>query len=230
MFEDKTQAFGGHSLQQRYDAAKVMIGILPIGKTPHSFNQHIAFFWSLPVNHYHNWKKAGLNSWKTKVLSYWPELDHFLKQCNHVDDLTFAQYGDIVMKKWHSNGLAFIGDSAHCTSPQLGQGANLGIIDAMKLTECLQSASNVNEALHHYSKERYSHIRFYQTASRWLTPFFQSDSILAAWIRDKTFGLMCKTPYLRTEMVRTLSGMKNGLFTHMNPGIWSEDYDSRDRN
>jgi hypothetical protein len=42
-----------------------------------------------------------------------------------------------------------------------------------------------------------------------------------------TFGLMCKTPYVKTQMLRTLGGVKTGLFTHLNPGIWHDRYDVR---
>jgi hypothetical protein len=31
-------------------------------------------------------------------------------------------------------------------------------------------------------------------------------------------------PYLRREMARTLAGMKTGLFRHLDPGQWHEDY------
>jgi salicylate hydroxylase len=65
--------------------------------------------------------------------------------------------------------------------------------------------------------------------SRWLTPFFQSDSTAAAWVRDRSFNLLCKTPYLHTEMLRTLAGIKTGLFTHFNPGEWHSDYDLKRR-
>ena len=50
-----------------------------------------------------------------------------------------------------------------------------------------------------------------------LTPFFQSDSNLASRIRDAAFAPMARLPYIRREMVRTLAGLKTGLFTHQTP-------------
>jgi hypothetical protein len=75
-----------------------------------------------------------------------------------------------------------------------------------------------------YAEQRRFHTRFYSYASRWLTPFFQSDSRLAAVMRDLTFPIAGKVPYVRREMVRTLCGMKTGLFTHLDPGQWHPDY------
>lgn len=224
---DEGQAFGRDYLQQRYDGAGVMIGALAIGKRPEDQKQTLAFFWSLPANGYQAWRDQGLAPWQKRVTDYWPEMAPFTAQFQTADDLTFARYSDVIMRKWHGDRVVFIGDAAHCTSPQLGQGANLGLADALVLAEQLQDTKHVNQALQLYSAARKSQTHFYQIASRWLTPFFQSDSKPAAWVRDMTFGMMCKTPYVKTEMLRTLGGIKTGLFTHMNPGIWHMDYDVR---
>ncbi|MCW5731282.1 MAG: FAD-dependent monooxygenase [Alphaproteobacteria bacterium] len=222
--EDPGQAFGQDYLRQRYDGAGVMIGALAIGRRPGDGVETLALFWSLPANSYERWREAGLEPWKKRVLGYWPELSPFLDQFRSVDDLTFARYGDAIMKKWHDDRLVFIGDAAHCTSPQLGQGANLGLVDALTLAACLKHDEDIDGALARYERLRRRHTSFYQIASRWLTPFFQSDRRAAAWWRDRTFGLMCRTPLLRTEMLRTLAGIKTGLFTHLDPGDWHGDY------
>jgi salicylate hydroxylase len=62
-----------------------------------------------------------------------------------------------------------------------------------------------------------------------LTPFFQSDSKVAAFVRDKSFGLLCKTPYVKTQMLRTLAGVKTGLFSHLNPGQWHHRYELKNK-
>ena len=225
VLEDKNQEFCTDYLQQRYAGAGVMIGMLAIGKRPIDHKQTAAFFWSLPAASYPQWKEDGLEPWKDRVTVYWPDLEPYLHQFKSADDLTFSQYNDTIMKYWHYDHLVFIGDSAHCTSPQLGQGANLGLIDALTLSACLKDVNDINEALHLFTKSRKSHVVFYQLASRLLTPFFQSDSKAAAWVRDKTFGTLCKTPYVKTQMLRTLSGIKTGPLTHLNPGKWHKKYD-----
>ena len=62
-------------------------------------------------------------------------------------------------------------------------------------------------------------MRFYQLASWIMTPFFQSDSTALALARDLTFDRMKRLAYLRREMVRTLAGLKTGLFTHHPPNM-----------
>jgi 2-polyprenyl-6-methoxyphenol hydroxylase-like FAD-dependent oxidoreductase len=93
----------------------------------------------------------------------------------------------------------------------------------------LQQTGSINNSLKQFSETRRNHLRFYQLASRLLTPFFQSDSKAAAFVRDKSFGLLCKTPYVKTQMLRTLAGVKTGLFSHLNPGQWHHRYDLKNK-
>ena len=66
-------------------------------------------------------------------------------------------------------------------------------------------------ALEAYSAERRAHLRFYQRMTRWLTPFFQSDSTLLGWARDLGFPLGAALPPLREQMVATMCGGKLGM-------------------
>ena len=223
LVDDPGQAFGGKSLHQRYQGAQTMIGLLPIGREPGGTKEQCAFFWSLRSRDHQAWLENDLEAWKEQVVRCWPEIKPLLTQLAAHDDLTFAEYSDSVMKPWHTDRLVFIGDAAHCTSPQLGQGANLALADAFMLSGALRRHEQIDEALFAYNRSRLAHTRFYQIASRWLTPFFQSDSNMAGWLRDLTFAKLCKTPYIRTEMLRTLAGVKNGWFSHMALRDWIED-------
>jgi len=116
----------------------------------------------------------------------------------------------VQMRHWHDARMVCIGDSAHATSPQLGQGANLALIDAMTLASCFAETSAVEAALVLYSQRRRAHLRYYQGASKLLTPFFQSDSRIASTLRDIALGPLCRMPIAREQMAMTLSGSKTG--------------------
>ncbi len=87
----------------------------------------------------------------------------------------------------------------------------------------LRQPPDIAAALALYAKTRRDHVRFYQIASWLMTPFFQSDSTTLALARDLTFHRMKLLPYLRREMLRTLAGLKTGLFTHRAPKILAGD-------
>jgi salicylate hydroxylase len=206
-----------HTLTQRYDGAKIMVGLLPIGLLPGTMHPLTAFFWSLRTRDLASWRSTDFTSWQNQVKALWPAAAPFVDQFSGHDDLAAASYADVWLKAPYADRLAFVGDSARAASPQLGQGANLALIDAVILADCLTEHAAVNDALAAYRKYRRNHTRFYGLASRWLTPFFQSDSRLAAAVRDVSFAPMARVPYLRREMIRTLAGLKTGLVTHQTP-------------
>lgn len=216
-----------NTLRQRYDGASLMIGVLPIGRLPGEAHELAAFFWSLRADQYEAWRQAGMAAWHRRILAVWPALEPLMVWLQRPEDLTFATYSDLTVAQPRADRLALVGDAAHCTSPQLGQGANLGLADALTLARCIEESPTLAEALQTYVAMRRRHVRFYQWASRWLTPFFQSDSRMAGRVRDLAFGPMGRLPYLRGEMLATLAGIKTGLLTRMDPGAWHTEYARR---
>jgi 2-polyprenyl-6-methoxyphenol hydroxylase-like FAD-dependent oxidoreductase len=205
------------TLAQRYDGARKMVGLLPIGSHPDSNQPLTAFFWSLKTSDVATWRATPFATWQSEVIGLWPEAAAFVEQLKSHAELTPASYADVWLKSPVAERLAFVGDSARAASPQLGQGANLALIDAIVLADSLAAYPVMADALAAYAKARHAHTRFYGIASRWLTPFFQSDSRLAAALRDTAFAPMARVPYLRREMVRTLAGLKTGVFSHKTP-------------
>ena len=214
------------TLAQRYDGAPVMIGVLPIGRMPQDPTPRAAFFWSMRADQHGAWLAAGIDTWKARVTSLWPAVAPILEAVRVPADLTFVTYSDVVVARPYCPDLrlAVIGDGAHGTSPQLGQGANLALIDALTLADALKASTTVEAALADHHERRRRHVAFYQIASRWLTPFFQSDSRAAGLLRDASFALASRVPFAEGQMLRTLAGVKTGLFGTLDPGDWSPRY------
>ena len=128
-----------------------------------------------------------------------------LEQINSQEDLTWARYHDVVMPEYHTDRCVVVGDAAHATSPQLGQGTNLALLDAVVLCECLGQDVPLAQALERYTQMRRRHLHFYSQASRWLTPLFQSDLWVLPFLRDlfmnSGFGLPVMGPLTRQTLV-----------------------------
>lgn len=206
-FDWPDDTFDANTLKQRYVGAHTMIGILPIGQHAAVDRDQVAFFWSLRSNDYQDWLQRGLDHWKREVLSIWPETIVILDQISDPSDMTLAQYGHSTLRTPYGSNIAFLGDAAHSTSPQLGQGANMALLDAWSLAEALRHCSEIDVALRNYAASRRWHIRAFQMSSLLLTPFYQSDSRVLAVLRDLLFDPVAKLPIARRIVAGLISGM-----------------------
>ena len=150
-----------------------------------------------------------------------------LQQLSHASQLQLGSYSDVLMPWFDgsSGRVVAIGDHAHATSPQLGQGANLALVDALTLADALADAgagappaaadarrAAVRTALRAYTRARRVRIHFYQLQSRLLTPLFASPSTAVAAVRDVAMPLACSWgPTLRRHSKYSTRRRKRGL-------------------
>ena len=203
------------ALHQRYRRASKMLGVMPVGRLPGpgtGATPHVTLFWSVRRSDETPLRARGLAAWQDEVLAMAPEAAPLVAQVTRCEQLTFATYADVRMAPWHHGRVVVIGDAAHATSPQLGQGANLALVDALVLARCLCAQADAPAALAAYSAARRAHLDYYQWASSLLTPAFQSDARLLPFLRDQLLGVACRLPGLRGQMLATLAGARTGIF------------------
>ncbi|MEX1827416.1 FAD-dependent oxidoreductase [Luteibacter sp. CQ10] len=193
-------------LLQRYAGTRRMIGMLPVGRRPGHDGRWATFFFSLPGDEVDRFADDALTGLKASVASIWPKLMPHLEDIGEATQLHKARYRDVVLKRPHRGRLVVIGDAAHAMSPQLGQGVNMALLDAMALAEALREHDAVDAALHAYRRERQAHVRTYQRLSRWLTPLFQSDRTWLGHGRDALFGPLGRLPGSRGNALSILTG------------------------
>src|SRR5262245_14489801 len=200
-----------------------MFGLLPTGRAPRGDDLVVSVFWSIRADRVAAFRARGLAAWRAEALALHPHSAPILEQIDDIDALTFTQYRDVRMRRWHGDRIVFLGDAAHATSPQLGQGANLALWDAMCLAAALSSPqaelaaalsspqAELAAALARYTALRRRHLNYYQLATRALTPFFQSDSRALGVLRDFVFPISRWLAPLRRRMVRTMAGLDRGI-------------------
>jgi 2-polyprenyl-6-methoxyphenol hydroxylase-like FAD-dependent oxidoreductase len=198
-------------LHQRVEGTRRMLGLLPTGASVDSIRPHLSLFWSIRGDQVENWK-LNFSAWKNEAFRMEPAAEEVLAQIREPDQMLFARYRDERMRRWNTENVVYIGDAAHAMSPQLGQGANLALLDAAVLADCLRTGP-LATSLDAYSKRRRNNLFFYQLATRWLTPWFQSDLQMLAPFRDRVMPLSIKIPWVRRQMLASMAGLKNGLFS-----------------
>lgn len=215
---DPEGVFDG-SLHQVYRDTRQMLGFLPTGQGPDGPEPLVSLFWSVRLAALDDLRRRGLAAWRDQVLALDPRAERLLEGLQDLDELLVAPYFDVRMGRWHTTapggaGLVFIGDAAHAMSPQLGQGTNLALLDAVALARAVADhPGDLAAALSAYGAERRDHLRYYQWASRWLTPVFQSRLALVGPLRDLLMMPASRLGWVRLRMLDSLAGVRTGITT-----------------
>lgn len=192
-------------LSQRYRRAANMIGAMPCGSLPGENTRKAAIFWSLPTTAEGAFRARGLAAWREEACALWPAFAPLLDQITDLSQMTMARYGHGTLTKPYGDGIAFIGDSAHRASPQLGQGANMALLDALALARALEQRSG-QTALRLYSEARRRHVAIYQAMSWAFTPQYQSNSRVLPWLRDHVIFPLSQLPPVPLILNRLVCG------------------------
>lgn len=203
-------AFNKPLLKQWYNGSHQMLGVLPIGEPYKQNIKQCSVFWSVRLDQYRSlYRSFSVDEWKRSVRSLTGEMEPLLDLFDSEDQFTLATYTDIRMSQWHRGCVLAIGDCAHSMSPQLGQGANMALTDAQSLFYIANGSSRYKSwesKFAAYSDYQRKHTRLYQSASRLLTPFFQSESQLTSVTRDIALQVAQKVPLARKYLTSVLVG------------------------
>jgi 2-polyprenyl-6-methoxyphenol hydroxylase-like FAD-dependent oxidoreductase len=197
-----------HVLTQRCRGTRFMAGVLPTGLRD---GQPVAaLYWSVRNDEVAAWRAAPMQDWRAQFAQVWPEAAPLVAHLAHAD-FEHATYRDVLADPPHGARLLVIGDAAHGTSPQLGQGTTQALRDALALAEALEADAPLAARLAAYWQARRRRVGYYRLASRALTPVFQSAIPGLGRARDLLAGPVGRIPFIHRQALLTLAGMKEGL-------------------
>jgi len=195
-------------LRQRYVGARRMAGMLPVGTRPGDDTPRVSFFWSMPASSLDT--PHDETQWRRDVAGVWPEAAGMLHATPVPGGLAKARYRDTAHRRWNRGRAVLLGDAAHAMSPQLGQGANMALLDALALRDALRMQQDLPGVFASYERARRAHVGIYHFWSRWLTPLFQSERDALAALRDRLFHPLTRMPGGRRQVLRVLTGTRRG--------------------
>lgn len=206
-----------HTLRQVYRDTRGMVGYLPVGKASADGEPMLSLFWSLRASDIAATRAAGIAAFERALVALDGHAAPLMRHVESMEQLVFATYHDTVCERTHHHRVVLLGDAAHAMSPQLGQGANLALVDALTLAEMIGASGGERDlvpmALERHDERRREHVAFYARASRWLTPWFQSDFAGLSVIRDVMMHPMSRVGWVRRQMGESLAGVKTGVFS-----------------
>jgi 2-polyprenyl-6-methoxyphenol hydroxylase-like FAD-dependent oxidoreductase len=97
--------------------------------------------------------------------------------------------------------VTLLGDAAHPTTPNLGQGGGMAIEDAVVLGRCLAATTDPAAALRAYESGRYDRTAMVTNASWRLGRLFALENRAACWVRDTGLRLFAGAGLRRTEQL-----------------------------
>ena len=185
---------------------RYLFGLLPLG------DGLVTLYWGLPLNEFDRLRCRGLDALKREIAAFSPEAADVLDLVVDFKQLILTSYQHVHMSRWYDRGTLFIGDACHAMSPHLGQGINLAMVDAWRFAACLRSAPSPQAAFRAFREAQRAYIRYYATVTYLLSPFFQSDRPVLGWGRDVALPLLPWLPFMKRQMLLTVTGLKGGFF------------------
>jgi 2-polyprenyl-6-methoxyphenol hydroxylase-like FAD-dependent oxidoreductase len=101
------------------------------------------------------------------------------------------------LSRWGRDRMTLLGDAAHPTTPNLGQGACQALEDAVVLADCWRQCREVEPALRRYEQERQRRTAAITRASWRLGKICQWENPPACWLRNSLTQLMPARSNLR---------------------------------
>jgi 2-polyprenyl-6-methoxyphenol hydroxylase-like FAD-dependent oxidoreductase len=131
-----------------------------------------------------------------------PAAADLLERVSSFDDLLVNTVSRVDCRRWFSGRLVLLGDAAHAMPPNLGQGANSALVDAVVLAEELASAASVMDALVGYDKRRRPLARRVQKTAAMLQRLCGIQRVPARRVRDALLAGLARFPRLSEEAIR----------------------------
>ncbi|HEX8392294.1 MAG TPA: FAD-dependent monooxygenase [Longimicrobium sp.] len=100
-----------------------------------------------------------------------------------------ATYDRPPVRRWGAGRVTLLGDAAHPTTPNLGQGGCMAIEDAAALAAALAGADQIPAALRRYERSRFRRTAFITRQSLWYGQFAQAEHAAAIGVRNAMFRL-----------------------------------------
>lgn len=132
-----------------------------------------------------------VSAFRARFASFGGRVPDILAQVHHPDDLLHNDIEEVRTATWQHGPIVLVGDAAHASTPNLGQGAAMAIEDVVVLAEILGTGQPVRDALAAWQTRRERRARFVQDQSRRIGRVGQWENPVAVAIRN---GLARLTP------------------------------------
>lgn len=123
-------------------------GMLPVG------GGRTFWFWGGSGRAVSHIEGASYVEWKERVCDGFPAMRTVLDAHDGWPGLVRLLHGTVRCERWSRGRVVLLGDAAHAMSPNLGQGANCALVDALVLVAHVSAGETIDAALAAYERDR----------------------------------------------------------------------------
>lgn len=131
-----------------------------------------------------------------------PSAGRLLRKIATFDELLLNTVRRVDCRRWRSGRLVLLGDAAHAMAPNLGQGANSALVDAMVLAASLRTEESVPVALQRYDRRRRPVVRRVQNIAGLLESLCNLRHRSATRMRDAVLTTLARSSRLSATAMR----------------------------
>ena len=162
----------------------VRVGLVPIG------SRGTAWWCTANEDELAKDEPDGAKSKLLRWLANWPQpIPEVIRGTDPGAIIKTGIYDRRPVRTWGKGCCTLLGDAAHPTTPNMGQGAAMAIEDAIVLARCLSSYPDPGAAFRVYERLRYARTAKVTNLSRYFGVMGQWKNPGAAWLRNKLMRL-----------------------------------------
>ncbi|MFK7772259.1 MAG: FAD-dependent monooxygenase [Saprospiraceae bacterium] len=114
-----------------------------------------AIYWFALANYKNDFRTEFNEPNLAKIFADYDPIISKIIHSTPTDQIIVNEINDLKpIKKWYTNNVCLIGDAAHATTPNMGQGACQSIEDALALSICLEKEKDIEKAFSNFQKLR----------------------------------------------------------------------------
>ncbi|MBA3532709.1 MAG: FAD-dependent monooxygenase, partial [Ardenticatenales bacterium] len=154
------------------------------------------FYARVPLGRWPEILQSGLDDWIESWREYGPQVMQLLRSVDEWGRVNYSELHEIRMPRWYEPPLFFVGDAAHAMTPNLGQGANSSMVDALVLMQLLaqgqQRGTPLAKVGEQYDVIRRPFVTRIQSTARQMGQVAGLSNPVARRVTEGVMGLVAK--------------------------------------
>jgi 2-polyprenyl-6-methoxyphenol hydroxylase-like FAD-dependent oxidoreductase len=167
-------------------------------------------FVSVPIGGWTAIRTTRLQEWVESWRDFGAEALAIVRAVPDWERVNYDELKEVVLRQWARPPIFLVGDAAHAMTPNLGQGANSAMVDALVLTRLLAEARagtrTLEQTAHTYERLRRRFVTTIQTAARQGGHMAAWTSPVARRLRRALVRTSMALPPVRRRSLRLIAG------------------------